>query len=93
MAKTVPCFQQSLPEARKSVFYDVGSDYEPARLTREVWNLASMEPDIQEIATDLHCNAVLLFGIPPDRLADAGHNALRNDLDAWVEPCGRSRKM
>lgn len=70
----------------RGILYDVGSNYEPTRLTREVWNAASVERDLRVIATDLGCNAVLLFGTPPDRLAEAGRIALHNGLEVWIQP-------
>lgn len=70
----------------RGLLYDVGSNYEPGRLTREAWNEAGAARDVAVIARDLGCNAVALFGTDLGRLGSAAGMALREGLEVWLQP-------
>jgi hypothetical protein len=70
----------------RGILYDVGSNYEPGHLTREVWHEAGAARDMAVIARDLQCNAVTLFGTDLDRLEAGARMALREGLEVWLQP-------
>jgi hypothetical protein len=70
----------------KGINYDVGTNYEPDTLSREVWNDAMMQQEISVIRDELHCNAINVFGTDIERLVACSTTALEQGLHVWVQP-------
>lgn len=74
------------PLAIKGINYDVGTNYMPGYLSREVWNQTVMEGEIRAIRDDLHCNTVNVYGADLGRLVECATLALENGLHVWLQP-------
>jgi hypothetical protein len=70
----------------KGINYDVGTNYEPGTLSREVWNDAMVQREISVIRDELHCNAINVFGTDIERLVACSTAALEHGLHVWVQP-------
>jgi hypothetical protein len=70
---------------RRGVCYDVGrvmwgQDWRPEFAVKEA------RRELAIIRDDLHCNAVRICGLDPDRLIAAGREALECGLEVWLSP-------
>lgn len=75
---------------QKGMNYDVGiawfPDVDPAAQSRAVWRPEYVRREIDAIADDLHCNAVLVHGSDRDRMMEAARFAADKDMFVWLEP-------
>jgi membrane protease YdiL (CAAX protease family) len=71
---------------QRGIIYDVGSSYAPGQSSREKWDKEAVKYDLKVIRESLHCNSVTLMGDDLDRLEEAAHFALEDDLFVWLHP-------
>lgn len=69
----------------RGVCYDTGTNFDPENLSVD-WVPAHMEYDIRIISSELHCNAVTVFGTDIKRLIETTRFALENGLQVWIQP-------
>jgi hypothetical protein len=81
-----PTTRSATSLSQRGVNYDVGTNYEPGKLSRPVWNRSIVERDLGAIRNELRCNAVTLYGIDVDRLVEAAEVALALGLRVWLQP-------
>lgn len=76
----------------RGINYDVGTHYDggstgPGRLSMAGYDIdRHLHTDLAAIASDLHCNAVQLYGTDIDTLVRAGEAALGHGLSTWIQP-------
>ena len=70
----------------KGINYDVGTNYMPGIMSREVWSLNLAKQDMNIIRRELNCNAVSIYGKDIDRLIECATVALERDLYVWLQP-------
>lgn len=69
----------------KGITYDTGF-FHAGMSTREPFDLAVVQREMQIIHDDLHCNAVRITGGNVDRLASAALYAASAGLQVWFSP-------
>ena len=69
---------------RKGVSYDVGRVM--GLNWRPVFDPAVVHRELEIIRDDLHCNAVRICGLDPDRLMVAAEDAIDLGLEVWLSP-------
>jgi len=70
----------------KGINYDVGTNYMPGVMSREVWSLNLVKQDMNIIRSELNCNAVSIYGKDIHRLIECATVALERDLHVWLQP-------
>ena len=70
----------------KGINYDVGTNYAPGFLSREVWSEELMLSEINVIAHELQCNSIEIYGSDIPRLIACGKAALEEGLNVWLQP-------
>ena len=70
----------------KGINYDVGTNYMPGVMSREVWNVNLAKQDMDIIRNELNCNAVSIYGKDINRLIECATVALESDLHVWLQP-------
>lgn len=70
----------------KGINYDVGTNYAPGYLSREVWHHDLMRQEIRTIRDNLHCNTINIFGSDNNRLVECAAAALESGLQVWLQP-------
>lgn len=71
---------------RKGINYDVGIFLTPDSSSRETFDPAIVQREMEIIKNDLHCTAVRISGQEKDRLKLAAEYALRQGLEVWLTP-------
>ena len=70
----------------KGITYDVGTEYTPNELTREILDEYMVRIDMETIKNKLDCNSVRIYGKEPKRLLITAEKAFQNDLNVWLSP-------
>ncbi|HEX5493205.1 MAG TPA: hypothetical protein VFX70_01345 [Mycobacteriales bacterium] len=70
---------------RRGMNYDVGTANDGV-LLRPVFDPRVVRRELEIIRDDLHCTAVRISGLDPDRLMPAAEDALRLGLEVWLSP-------
>lgn len=74
------------PLTLKGINYDVGTNYMPGYLSREIWHHELVEREIRVIRQELHCNTINIYGSDLGRLVECSTIALKNGLHVWLQP-------
>jgi hypothetical protein len=69
----------------KGINYDTGVS-PGGKITRDVFDSATVAREMQIIAEDLHCTAVRITGANPARLSIAAEHAVAHGLETWFAP-------
>lgn len=69
----------------RGINYDTGT-FPGDRLTRTVFDPATVRGDMEVIANDLHCDAVRISGREAERLGVAARHAADAGLEVWFSP-------
>jgi hypothetical protein len=70
----------------KGINYDTGTNYATGYLSREVWNKALIQQEIDAIRDQLHCNAITIYGSEIDLIIECAHIASERELHIWLQP-------
>jgi hypothetical protein len=69
----------------RGISYDTGF-MNGEQSTRASFELATVRREMQIIASDLHCNAVRVYGADPDRMVVASEYGLEAGMQVWFSP-------
>ncbi|TDC46471.1 abortive infection protein [Jiangella ureilytica] len=70
----------------RGIDYDTGTSYVPHTDSRPDWSSSLMQRHMAVIRTELHANAVTVFGSSPARIFETARFALDAGLEVWVQP-------
>lgn len=70
----------------KGITYDIGTEYTPNVLSRDILDEYMVRIDMETIKNKLNCNSVRIYGKEPKRLIFAAEKALQRDLNVWLSP-------
>lgn len=70
----------------KGINYDVGTNYFPGHLSRQIWNRDAVRNEIRVIREELYCNSIGIFGTSIERLVECAELALQVGLQVWLQP-------
>ena len=71
---------------RKGINYDVGIFLTPDSPSRETFDPAIVQREMEIIKNEVHCNAIRITGQDVGRLTTAAECALRQGLEVWLSP-------
>jgi hypothetical protein len=70
----------------RGINYDVGTAVTPEFTTRPDAHRAFLQPELEAIRDDLHCNSVAIFGGSAERLIEGATVAMESGLNVRLQP-------
>jgi hypothetical protein len=70
----------------KGINYDVGTPTTHGTSSRETFDPDIVRRELEIIRSELHCNAIRIYGQDLERLALAGNFAIQQGLEVWFSP-------
>jgi hypothetical protein len=71
---------------RKGINYDVGIEFHLDYMSRPIFDVGTMQRELEIIRQDLHCNAIRISGTDIERLIVTAEDALKQGFEVWLSP-------